>query len=291
MEGTCVIAATDGSRASLQAVEWAAREAVLRGQPLRIVSVPNMPPRMSWRPEIPGRPDTVADIIREASEQALATAARAAEEEPGLAVTTELLSGPPALVLAEAADGAAMLVTGNRGAGAFAALALGSVSRYLAIHAPCPVIVAREENMAVHRQVVAGIGDRDQPAALRFAFEEAELRGARLHAVLAWQLFLPTMRLTGTERPGAEASEVTAEAARWLSELLAPWRQKYPGVTVLEDATHGQPGRVLTGASARADLVVLSRNSADGSASRHGTWAVTYAVLHHAHCPVAIIPE
>ena len=37
-------------------------------------------------------------------------------------------------------------------------------------------------------------------------------------------------------------------------------------------------------------LVVLGRNSA-GDSARPSTGAVTHAVLHHAHGPVAVIPE
>jgi hypothetical protein len=73
MDGSTVIAGTDGSEVSLQAVEWAASEAALRGQPLRIVSTPAMPPR------------------------------------------------------------------------------------YVAFAAQCPVVVVREETMAVHREVVVGV--------------------------------------------------------------------------------------------------------------------------------------
>ena len=40
-----IVAATDGSEESLRAVGWAAREAVLRGAPLRIVSVAATLPR------------------------------------------------------------------------------------------------------------------------------------------------------------------------------------------------------------------------------------------------------
>jgi len=293
MEGSQIIAATDGSQASLRAVEWAAHEASLRGKALRIVSVPEMLPRMSWRQHAPGTPDTVTDVLHEASEAALAAgAARAAAEEPQIALTTGLLAGPPAPALAEAGDGAAMLVTGSRGAGAFAALTLGSVSRYLAIHAPCPVVMVREQDTDTQGQVVLAVRDPgSQPAALRFAFDEAELRGAALQAILAWQLFLPTMRLTGTERPGAEVGEVTAEATRWLAGQLAPWRQSYPGVTVTEEVVHGQPGRVLAGASARAQLIVLGRDRAEQASGQPGTKAVTHALLHHAHCAVAIVPE
>ena len=35
-----IVAATDGSEESVQAIEWAAREAALRSAPLRIVSAP-----------------------------------------------------------------------------------------------------------------------------------------------------------------------------------------------------------------------------------------------------------
>ncbi|HEX4660848.1 MAG TPA: hypothetical protein VH307_25940 [Streptosporangiaceae bacterium] len=74
------------------------------------------------------------------------------------------------------------------------------------------------------------------------------------------------MRLTGTERPGADARDVTPEAEAWLADLLTFWRQKYPDVEVIPEVVHASPGRVLAGASARADLVVLGRNSADDSA-------------------------
>lgn len=49
-------------------------------------------------------------------------------------------------------------------------------------------------------------------------------------------------------------------------------------------------GRVLAGASARADLVVLGRNTAEDSPNP-GTGAATHAVLNHSHGPVAVVPE
>ena len=48
-----IVAGTDGSEESLRAVDWAAREAVLRGAPLRIVSAASLLPRMVWRPARP----------------------------------------------------------------------------------------------------------------------------------------------------------------------------------------------------------------------------------------------
>jgi nucleotide-binding universal stress UspA family protein len=291
MKPDVVVVGTDGSDRSFHAVEWAAREAVMRDAALRIVSVPVLPHPMCWQRAPEGTPDTVAGMIVRSARDALAVAAeRAAEVEPGLAVETALKPGRPAGGLADASAGASMLVVGSRGGGGFAALLLGSVSRYVATRTDCPVVVVREENMAVHREVVVGVRDLDQPAAIGFAFAEAALRKAHLRAVHAWQWFLPEMRLTGTERPGAAAEEVTAEAAEWLTGVLSFWREKYPEVDVIEDVAHASPGRVLAGSSARADLIVLGRNSGDDS-SHPGADAVIHAVLNHAHAPAAIVPE
>jgi nucleotide-binding universal stress UspA family protein len=291
MEREVIVAGTDGSEQSLCAVEWAAREAMTRGTALQIVAVPTMSPRMAWE-RTPGRgQDDVADMIVDPYERVLAMAAdRAAEIEPGLAISTVLRPGAPAQSLCQAGAQASMLVVGSRGGGEFAALLLGSVSRYVSTHADCPVVVVRKETMAVHREVVVGVRDLDQPAAIGFAFEEAALRKARLRAVHAWQWFLPEMRLMGTERPGASGKDVTAEATQWLAGLLSFWREKYPEVDVIEDVAHAHPARVLASFSARADLIVLGRNTPDGS-PRPGTNAVTHALLNHAHGPVAVIAE
>jgi hypothetical protein len=110
----------------------------------------------------PASPTRVASALREASARALETGVNRAEEvAPGLEITTSLLSGPPALAVAACGSGAAMLVVGARGAGGFAAMVLGSVSRYAAIRAACPVIVARRAAMAVHQEVVVGIRDSE----------------------------------------------------------------------------------------------------------------------------------
>lgn len=288
MAATSVIAATDGSAGSLQAVEWAAREAALHGEPLRIVSVPAMPPRMS--PD-PAHRETVAGIIDRAARMALDTAAqRAGELEPGLVVDTEMLSGAPTQALLDAGARASMLVVGSRGAGGFSAMVLGSVGRYLATHARCPVVVAREETMAVHRKVVVGVHDPDaSAAALEFAFREAALRKAGLLAVHAVSWSLPPMisvgKLTGEQRAALDALREQPETIARLDAVLAQWRGKHPDVEASWEAVHAHPARVLAGASARADLVVLGRPRAGIAAG-----SVIHGVLGHAHGPVAIVP-
>ena len=172
-------------------------------------------------------------------------------------------------------SGALMLVVGARGAGGFAAMLLGSVSRYAAMQARCPVVVVRGETTAVHREVVVGIRDPDDSAAaLAYAFDEATLRGATLVAVHSGQL--------------GDAENVGPEADLNLSEVLATWRDKYPGVTVWQDVVHDHPAHVLASYCARADLVVIGRH--DGTGSHPAIGGIQHALLNHARGPVAIIP-
>ncbi len=61
--------------------------------------------------------------------------------DPRLAVETLQLGGDPAKAIADACGEADLLVVGSRGYGPVERAMLGSVSRKLATHAPCPVLV------------------------------------------------------------------------------------------------------------------------------------------------------
>jgi nucleotide-binding universal stress UspA family protein len=287
MSAKPIVAASDGSEESLRAVDWAAREAVLRGAPLRIVSAPGLLPRMVGSR---GHSDyeTVSDVIRDESDYALTAAtARAAKVAPDLLIDADHLEGGPAEAVTAAGSGALMLVVGSRGVGAFTAMILGSVSRYAATHASSPVVVVRDEIGATHRQVGVGIGGlAGNTAALTFAFEEAALRKASLVAVHAWQTPQSDISRAGIALTAPGRNALEAEATRQLDALLDEWREKYPDVPVSHDVVHGHPGRILSGLSARADLVVLGRHPA-----HHGPGAVIHAVLNHAHGPIVTVPS
>jgi nucleotide-binding universal stress UspA family protein len=287
MSAKPIVAATDGSEESLRAVGWAAREAVLRGAPLRIVSAAALLPRMIGGHAMSDY-DTVTDTIRQHRDRALAAAAeRAAKAAPGLLIDADRLDGSPAEAVTEAGSGALMLVVGSRGIGAFAALVLGSVSRYAATHASCPVVVVREAPEAARRQVGIGVGDlAHADAPLAFAFEEAALRKASLMVIHAWHTPESDISRAGEAfaTPGLHDLGETATAK--LDEALNDWQASYPDVLVSHDVVHGHPGRALIGLSARADLVVLGRH-----ASHHGPGAVIHAVLNHAHGPIVTVPS
>ena len=285
-----IVAATDGSEESLRAVGWAAREAVLHDAPLRIVSAAALLPRMSASTgHGSANLEGVADIIEENRDKALTKAAEhAAATAPGLLIDTDKLEGQPAEGVADSGAGALMLVVGSRGGGAFGALLLGSVSRYVATHAPCPVAVIRDESEAIQRQVAVGIGDVDGcGATLTFAFEEAALRNASLIAVHAWTMDSDISR-AGISYSAPAARAIADEAGEALRGVVDACRGKYPDVQVIQDVVRGHPGRALAGLSARADLVVIGRHPHHGPS---GPGAVTHSLLNHAHGPVVTVPS
>jgi len=286
-----VVGGVDGSEESLHAVEWAALEAQRHRAPLRIISVPALLPRLRACAQ---DPETVAARLQGESCQALDEAVtRSREVASGQPIDIDLLTGPPALAITQSGSGALMLVVGARGSGGFAAMTLGSVSRYAAMHACCPVVVVREETSAAHREIVVGIRDpSDTDATLAYAFDEAAVRGATLIAVHSWDWSHCALShhadcgdATGRL---ADAEHVAADADLNLAEALRTWRDKYPAVPVWQDVVHDHPAHVLASYSARADLVVIGRH--DRAGSRPAIGGIQHALLNHARRPVAIVP-
>jgi len=59
-------------------------------------------------------------------------------------VSAQVREGDAAQILIAAAAGADLLVVGSRGHGGFTEALLGSVSQHCVHHAPCPVVIVRD---------------------------------------------------------------------------------------------------------------------------------------------------
>jgi nucleotide-binding universal stress UspA family protein len=132
----------DGSEQSLRALDWAIREAGLRGQPLTLLTVHEVA-RNYWTggPERYPADAAAAEAMRRAAEEALQKAVSQAGEPGPASVTVRAVSGLPAQELVDASSGADLVVVGKRGGGGFARLVLGSVTHQVVSHAACPVVV------------------------------------------------------------------------------------------------------------------------------------------------------
>ncbi|WP_067461238.1 universal stress protein [Actinomadura macra] len=277
-----IIVGTDGSAPSERAVAWAADEAARHGRNLTIVHVTE-----DWPFDIPlnTAPQTSESLSRTGS-QILAGAERIAHSRhPEVPVSIELVSDRTVRALCKLSERAAELVVGHRGLGGFTGLVLGSVSQGAARHAACPVVVVRGEPGSERGEIVAGVSLGEDAATLEYAFRAAATRGARLRIVHAWP-FPESLDEAGA---GADLSRIE-ERARWrVVEAHAPWRKRYPGVEVREEIVQEHPAAALVTASREADLVVAGTHGREGLMIPRSR-AVSHALLHHAHCPVAIVP-
>jgi nucleotide-binding universal stress UspA family protein len=281
-----ILVGTDGSENSVCAVRWAAEEAGRRALPLRILHA--VAPWLYDTPVDPRFASIRTWLLAQGGE-VLDQALAAAREHAGVEADGELVPGPASRTLLERAADAVMLVLGGRGTGAAAGLLLGSTTLQVVAHAPVPVVVVRSLDPVVHGEVVVGVDTAatGEPA-IGLAFEEAALRAARLRVVHAW--WHPASAAPGEMRPLVYDPQVLAEEAlRRVEEVLPVWREKFPAVEVVPEATHGRAARVLAEASARADLLVVGTRGRGGFTGLL-LGSVSHALLHRAKCPLAVVP-
>jgi nucleotide-binding universal stress UspA family protein len=139
-----VVVGVDGSRGSVEALEWAVQYARSTDASLRVVLAWEHPKRVGYSQGVSPLPDAEpADQGREEAATDLLTAVirMAAGESPPVPIERRVVQGPPAGVLIEEAASADLLVVGSRGHGAVTSLLIGSVSTQCVQHAPCPVVV------------------------------------------------------------------------------------------------------------------------------------------------------
>ncbi|MFF5213107.1 universal stress protein [Streptosporangium sp. NPDC000396] len=277
-----VVVGVDGSAHADRAVGWAADDAFRRRLPLRLVHVVERGPYDIPRFAAPKQPDTMIANGWRALAEAEQTARR---RQPTVEISADLIEGNLTRVLCDQAAGATEIVLGSRGLGGFAGALLGSVSTHVAGHAHGPVIVVRPGDGEVHREVVVGVDDSPQcEPALAYAFEQARLRGCVLRALHAWQL---PVHAFAPEIP-YDMDEIRRSQHRMVQDRLDAWREKFPGVTVVEVVHSAHPVDALVDASAGADLVVVGSRGM-GAVGSVVLGSVSRGVLHHARCPVAVV--
>jgi nucleotide-binding universal stress UspA family protein len=285
-----IIVGADGSRHSLRAVDWAAEEATLRRSPLRIVHA--VPPWLYDR-HVDPRLASVREWLLAAGQEVIGEAVETARTRVSVpAVGGDIVPGGAARALLERARdaslSASMVVVGSHGVGTVAGLLLGSTALQVVAHTPVPAVVVRHVEAVMRQEIAVGVdGPPAGDATLAFAFEEAAMRGARLRAVHVWSD--PGTGLGGMTPLVYDPEQVAAEQTHRLNEVLTPWRDKYPEVQVVNEVVHGRPVRILAGVSARADLLVVGTRGLGGFAGLM-LGSVSHGLLHHAHCPLAVVP-
>ncbi|WP_211275003.1 universal stress protein [Streptomyces katrae] len=285
-----VVVGVDGSDASLSAVDWAADEAARLSLPLRIVyaslwehyegAVP------AWTLDRPSGQVLAENIVAAGAE-------RVRQRRPGVPVTTDIVAEDAASALLREGHMADVVVVGSRGRGELADLLLGSAALVVAARSSGPVIVVRGDRQALegrHGRVLLGIGphDVDSPA-VRFAFREAAARDAELDVVCTWrrQLHEPADHMAVS---GDVPRDREQRAAALVDKAVEAVSRDHPQVLLRRTTLEGTARKVLTERSAAADILVVGARR-PGSLVGMELGRVAHRALHHAHCPVAVVPQ
>ncbi|MEG3627624.1 universal stress protein [Streptomyces poriticola] len=273
-----VVVGVDESDESLAAADWAGDEAAFLGAELLLVNA------SLWQVHVlvavvPARDE------REGQAAGLldAAEARVKERHPGVPTTRRQIEDAPSKVLLSAASDADLLVLGSRRLGAGEGFVLGSVAQEVVAAAAGPVVLVRRRQaagLADGGRVVVGVDVRhDTGELLGFAFDAAARREVSLHLVTTWHLPFPHL----AEQSAVQNHEEALAAA------VQPFRERFPQVRVSWDAEAGRAVDHLVSSASGAGLLVIGNRRRAGAGAHIG--AVAHGVIHHAPCPVAVVPH
>jgi nucleotide-binding universal stress UspA family protein len=137
--------------------------------------------------------------------------------------------------------------------------------------------------------VVVGVdGSEGSVEALRFALEEARIRGADLKAVNAWHI-PPAVYGAGWAPASVDLDEYRKLAESALEKSLEDAGAAGSGVTVTSVLQEGQPADVLCAEAETADLLVVGSRGLGGFRGLL-LGSVSQQCAHHARCPVVVVP-
>ncbi|WP_407840673.1 universal stress protein [Streptomyces sp. DSM 116496] len=281
-----VTVGVDGSQSARVAALWAAKEAARRDRPLHIV----------YGSDTDGRALYVSaetiDRIRVNGRTILDDTAKAVSAEyPGLNVTTEFSRASAIDSLHRAGGLHGTVVVGNRGLGGFNSLMLGSVGLGTAAIAMTPVIVVRGIDGAEETgTVLAAIRDEHDLLIARYAAREAELHKASLRLLHVWNVLQSVGEVVSMLDGVNEIAGGHAETLRAVTDVV---RGEFPDLEVRADAEKSiSVAGVLVEASRHADLLVMGGRRIPGALGLAPSLGkATHSLLHHAHCPVLLIPR
>jgi len=274
-----LVAALDGSESSLRAMDVAIDMATRAGASLDIVSVVEEAPRyVATREESAEEHSTANAYYGRLHEDAIRRAQR-----HGLSPRARLLSGHEVQALIDyvCTDGYDLLVVGHSGHSGVWGAFLGSTADKLVGHAPCSVLVTRQQGRGrMFKRILVGLdGSPLGHLALESALQLAKLWDARVYAVsvaegspadnrpeIAWASFFERMQ-----------AAAMAEALVAGVDLEVVTRRGHAAGVIIDQARREECDLILVGATG---------HERPWSPTTGGT---ARKVANEAHCAVLIV--
>ncbi|MFJ3961138.1 universal stress protein [Streptomyces sp. NPDC090036] len=281
----------DGSPESLAAARWAADEADRRKLTLRLLHAwPLLAPEPTHLPSEMDQNYWAKRIVHHAKAELQA-------RHPGLTIVGNLVAEDAQEALLKASAESEMTVLGSRGMEPVESYFLGDISMPVVARAQRPVVLVRagahEEGPPATPGATSGVvvalklhGPCDD--LLAFAFAAAAARGVPLQAVHGRSMPLHAHAPWGTDHDVTE--KIRQDAQKLLSDALRPWREKFPNVEVNPGIGLESPTKVVVRTAKGAGLLIVGRRR-HRPALAPPLGSVATAAIHHARCPVAVIPH
>ena len=134
-----IVVGVDGSEGAALALDFAIKEAALRGSKLRMVSAWEIP--ASVLASVVAGKEFYEEFRENAIKIAEDAAALVSEQAPTVEHEEIVAEGHAAKVLLDNATDAELLVVGRRGQSTFREMLLGSITRHVVAHAECPLVI------------------------------------------------------------------------------------------------------------------------------------------------------
>ncbi|MDX3633434.1 MULTISPECIES: universal stress protein [Streptomyces] len=281
----------DGSPESLAAAHWAAAEAERRKLTLRLLH--------AWPLLVPEPTDIPSELDQNYWAKRIVHNARAELQahHPGLSIVGNLVADDAQDALLQAASESEVLVLGSRGLTPVESYFMGDVSMPVVAKAEHPVVLVRAEAREGRPQPTApttGVvvvalklhGPCDE--LLEFGFVTAAARGVPLRAIHGRSVPIHAHVPWGVDHDVTE--EITQDIQKHLSQALRRWREKFPGVRVLDVVRLESPAKAVVSEAENAGLLVVGRRKHHPPVAPH-LGHVAQAAVHHARCPVAVVPH
>jgi nucleotide-binding universal stress UspA family protein len=294
-----IVVGVDESAGAAAALRWAAAERALDDCTLTAVLCWTYLEQHRSRP----KQHFDAEYSDSAAREALDTIVEQVLGSDATKVERRTVNDHTARGLLDASADADLLTLGARGLSGWREIVVGSVTRQCLHHATIPIAVIHRRadgepvgdtepepshTTAANRVVVGVDGSEPSVKALHWALDEARRRGAALTAVHVWTppFIGPELVPSGAydtdenDRRGREVLE-TALAAADTSGLAAP---------VEPVVVSGGASTTLVDAAEGADLLVVGSRGHGGFAGLL-LGSVSHHAVHHATCPVVVIPH
>ncbi len=284
-----VLVAIDGSKYSRWGLEWVTRMPFVvppQVTAMYVIDIASLRAPFMVQPVIVGNERYIREEIQRLEERGKKAVAEAKNLMTSLKLKGKVVKEQGAVavsILKRAPKRDGLLIVGSRGLDALDRFMLGSVSTHVTTHAPCSVLVVKEEARPLSRVVFSTDGSKSSDKALDFLLKKlrSDVLGSNggytaIEVVVVH--VMPFLKYPEIKQAGVKLVEQSAE------KLIKG------GFVVDEAFRLGKPAEEIlkVATQKKADLIVTGAKGM-GAVARFLLGSVSTKIVQHSNCTVLVV--